>query len=430
MPEEIKADYCIVGGGIAGILLAFKLAVSGKEIVILDQGPHFTEEDRANMLLKSKESLNDFADYNDNVAPAVITPHSTADTDEQIARYTNYRLFGIGGTALHFQGIMMRPLKEDMQVKSRYGYGRDWPITYSELEPWLLHAEKEIGVSGNEDNPYASPRSEPFPMPAHPFSYFDKEIFAPALKKLGIVGHSSPFSVNSKVYNNRSACQACRACKFCPSGARYSPDRVHFPFLREQPNVRILENTSLRRLETGVNDDKIVAAQAIRITDKIPLDVQANTFILAMGGVETPRALLLSSSKGIHKDGLGNMGGQLGRGFSDHDGPLAVFDAGRNVGNRLGFETMMTDHFRINDDRRSLPTFSIFGSPAIDWINIGNAAVQWGTKDNIISLEELRNGMAQYVSLWTQTELQGNGTLELDPDNRNAKELIKRLRNE
>jgi choline dehydrogenase-like flavoprotein len=417
MPEEIKTDYCVVGGGIAGILLAYKLAASGRKIVLLDQGPHFTEEDRAKMLLQSQAELNDFADYNDNVDPLVITPHSTAETGEEIVKYTNYRLFGIGGTALHFQGIMMRPLEEDMQVKSLFGYGRDWPIPYSELEPWLLRAEKEIGVSGNNDNPYASPRSGPFPMPAHPFSYFDKEIFGPALKKLGISGHSCPFSVNSRVYNNRPACQACRACKFCPSGARYSPDRVHFPLLKEKSNVSVLENISLRKLETGINDNQIVAAHAMRIQGRIPLIVQANKFILAMGGIETPRILLLSASKGLHKDGLGNLGGQLGQGFSDHDGPLAVCDTGKNVGNRLGFETMMTDHFRINDDRRRIPTFSIFGSPATDWINIGNAAMQWATKDNIISLNELRSGMKKYISLWTQTELQGNGTLELDSDN-------------
>ena len=67
MSEEIKTDYCIVGAGIAGVVLASKLAASGKKVLILDQGPRFTEVDRFNMLQRSKEILNDFADYNDDV---------------------------------------------------------------------------------------------------------------------------------------------------------------------------------------------------------------------------------------------------------------------------------------------------------------------------------------------------------------------------
>ena len=218
MIKEIKTDYCIIGGGIAGILLASKLVSSGKKILIIDQGPRFSEEDRANFLMKGKEDINDFADYNDDVDPTIVTQLSSETSGDGVVEWTNYRLFGLGGTALHFEGIMMRPIKEDMKVKSLFGYGRDWPISYAELEPWLLEAEYEVGVSGNNDNPYASSRSGSFPMRGHSFSYFDSEIFGPALKKLGIVGHSCPRAVNSIPYQGRSGCLACRACKFCPSG--------------------------------------------------------------------------------------------------------------------------------------------------------------------------------------------------------------------
>ena len=97
---------------------------------------------------------------------------------------------------------------------------RDCPIRYDELEPWLLRAEQEVGVSGSDDNPYASPRSGPFPMAGHAFSYFDREAFGPALTRLGITGHSCARAVPTEHYRGRSECLACRACKFCPSGAR------------------------------------------------------------------------------------------------------------------------------------------------------------------------------------------------------------------
>ncbi len=414
MNEEIKTDYCIIGGGIAGILLASKLASSGKNILILDQGPRFSEEDRSNMLLKSKEDLNDFADYNDNVDADIVTPLSSASSGDQVVEWTNYRLFGIGGTALHFEGIMMRPIEEDMKVKSLYGYSRDWPISYSELEPWLLAAEYEIGVSGNDDNPYASPRSGSFPMRGHPFSYFDSKIFAPALKKIGITGHSCPRAVNSIPYRGRSACQACRACKFCPSGARYSPDRVHVPILEKHDNVKILENLSVRKLETNSKGDKIIAAHAIHVHDRSEVIIRAQNFIVAMGGVETPRMLLLSADNGIHKDGLGNMGGQLGLGFSDHDSPYITLDVGKPVGSRLGFETMISEHFRTQINRREQPSFMMLGSPAMDWFPIGNEATQWSTHDNNFSLENLRKGIPQIATITAFTEIEGKGILELD----------------
>lgn len=251
-------------------------------------------------------------------------------------------------------------------------------------------------------------------MPAHPFSYFEKEIFGPALNKLGIVGHSSPRAINSLVYKGRSACLACRACKFCPSGARYSPDRVHVPLLDKLPNVSILENISLRKLETTASGNKIIAAHTIRIKEKTPLIVRAKQFVLAIGGLETPRMLMLSSDNNKHKNGLGNMGGQLGVGFSDHPTPYITYDIGQPVGRRLGYETMFTDYFREKIDRREQPTFEFFAAPAMDIFPIGNEALNWANNNKILYLEELRANLPHMVTLTAMAELQGKGTVELD----------------
>ena len=251
-------------------------------------------------------------------------------------------------------------------------------------------------------------------MPAHAFSYFDSKIFGPALKKMGITGHSCPRAVSSLPYQGRSACLACRACKFCPSGARYSPDRIHLPLLDKQANVSILENISLRKLETDAKGNKIIAAHAIRIKEKTPITVIAKQFILAMGGVATPRMLLLSTGNGIHKNGLGNMGGQLGRGFSDHDTPYITFDVGRSVGSRLGFETMVSEHFRTNSNRKEQPTFTMFASPAMDWFPVGNEATTWSIQENILSLKNLTDRIPNMATLSIMTETEGKGFLELD----------------
>ena len=414
MGEQINTDYLIAGSGPAGAVLATKLAASGKRIVLLEQGPRFTEADRANLLVRSRANLNDFADYNDATDAAFITPHSSAPAADQTAEWSALRLFGIGGTALHFEGIMTRPRADDLQAKTLYGRGRDWPLTYEELEPWLLRAEQEVGVSGNADSRYASDRSGPFPMPAHEFSYFDQEILGPALGRLGMAGHSCPRAVNSQPYRGRSACLACRACKFCPSGARYSPDRVHIPMLEQQPNVTVLDKVSLRRLEVGPAGDRIVAAHAVWVEERTELVVQAEHFIVALGGVETPRLLLLSADGNTHGQGLGNMGGQLGRGFSDHLNPYVTYDLGRPVGSRLGFETMICDHFRAREGRAEQPGFMMFASPAMDWFPVGNEATTGEVKDGLLSLGKIRESIPHMATLSTMTEMEGDGTLELD----------------
>jgi choline dehydrogenase-like flavoprotein len=412
MTEDVRADYCIAGAGPAGLVLAAKLAATGRRIVVLDQGPSYSEADRAAALRRGVDTLNDYADYNDDASDATVTPHSSAEPEGQVVDWAAQRQFGIGGTALHFEGIMGRPRADDLRVKSLYGYGRDWPIRYDELEPWLLRAEQEVGVSGNDDNPYASPRSGPFPMAGHAFSYFDREAFGPALTRLGITGHSCARAVPTEPYRGRSECLACRACKFCPSGARYSPDRVHLPLIDGRENVTILPGLSIRQFETDPAGGRVVAAHAVRTGDATPVVIRAEQFVLALGGVETPRLLMLSE--------LGNSGGQLGQRFSDHVHPYVTFDLGHHAGSRLGFETMSTDHFREHVDRRQENTFWMLGSPAMDWFPVGVEAAMWSTRENVLSLDALRERIPRMVTLSGMVELEGNGVIELDPDTLDA----------
>ena len=42
-------------------------------------------------------------------------------------------------------------------MQSAYGVGRDWPISYEELEPYYLQAENEMGVAGPNDPAQQSP---------------------------------------------------------------------------------------------------------------------------------------------------------------------------------------------------------------------------------------------------------------------------------
>jgi glycine/D-amino acid oxidase-like deaminating enzyme len=39
LTEDLRADVCVVGAGIAGITTAYLLSREGKKVVVLDDGP-------------------------------------------------------------------------------------------------------------------------------------------------------------------------------------------------------------------------------------------------------------------------------------------------------------------------------------------------------------------------------------------------------
>jgi choline dehydrogenase-like flavoprotein len=233
------------------------------------------------------------------------------------------RVKGVGGSTLHWQGMVMRLHEADFRRRSRDGVAADWPIDYGDLRPYYQAAETELGVAGADDNPFAPPREEPHPMPAFPPSYSDS-LFAEACERLGVTMHSVPNARNSEGYDDRSACVGYGTCNpVCPSGAKYSAD-VHVR-KAEQEGARVVDRAPVQRLVPTADGDR-VAAVVYATPDGSVHRQAARQFVLACGGVETPRLLLLSRSEG-YPDGLANSSGLVGRGFMDHlfvgmSGPL------------------------------------------------------------------------------------------------------------
>src|SRR5205085_10670226 len=76
------------------------------------------------------------------------------------------RSMGVGGLAMHWGGVTPRFSPEDFRVKSLFGLGVDWPLSYEELDPFYQEAEELMGVAGEQGPPAMDPRGKPFPQPA------------------------------------------------------------------------------------------------------------------------------------------------------------------------------------------------------------------------------------------------------------------------
>jgi choline dehydrogenase-like flavoprotein len=55
----------------------------------------------------------------------------------------------------------MRFVPNDFQMRTLYGVGEDWPITYDDLEPWYVQAEEQLGVAGQQYDDDLMPLSAP-----------------------------------------------------------------------------------------------------------------------------------------------------------------------------------------------------------------------------------------------------------------------------
>jgi choline dehydrogenase-like flavoprotein len=332
-----RVDVCIIGAGPAGALVAATVAGQGHEVVVLEAGPQFDTDSRTDRMERSirpgiEKDIWDMGGERD----------AYTNDGERDYPLNTARVKGVGGSTLHWQGMVMRLHESDFEGTAGTGDDPDWPITFEELRPYYAEVERAFGVSGADDNPFAPPREAPFPLPAFPPSYSDS-LFAPACEELGISMHSVPNARNSEPYDGRSECVGYGTCQpVCPSGAKYSAD-AHIE-KATQRGARVIDRAPVQRIETDDEGDTATAA-VYATPDGETHRQEARQFVLAAGGVEIPRLLLLSQND-AHPDGLANSSGLVGRFFMDHlfAGAGGTIDQ-RTRQNHIGFLTSETHQF-------------------------------------------------------------------------------------
>jgi len=160
--RTIETDICIVGSGITAAMMAAKLAAERTaHVTVIEAGgasTPFTERTKARQR---------FVAYGES-------PWRADHLDDQNALGSAYGFspsMCVGGLAMHWGGVTPRYSPEDFRIKSLYGLGDDWPISYDDLDPFYQEAEERMGVSGEQGPPALDPRGKPFPMPALPLTY-------------------------------------------------------------------------------------------------------------------------------------------------------------------------------------------------------------------------------------------------------------------
>jgi len=268
----------------------------------------------------------------------LYTDSSTAEIGYEY-KLNASRVRALGGSTLHWGGMINRFWENDFRVASTYGLGFDWPISYSDLEPYYSRAEVELGVAGTPNHGHP-PRSQDFPMLGFPRSYGDR-FWDPVGEKLGIRFDNASHARNSRPFAGRPACAAFGVCGVCPIGARYSAD-FHVAEAERTGNATVLTETVARRIDTGA-DGRVRAIHASTLSGE-ELEIEANHYVIAAHAIETARLLLLSE--------VGNHSDQVGRNLMEHwYAGAGGFTEEKAYPGQTGFVTQECSHWYEGQDR-------------------------------------------------------------------------------
>lgn len=273
-------DVIIVGTGAGGGTLAYKLAPTGKKILILERGDFMPleEQNRSNVDVFKRERYH--------------APEQWYDSSgEPFSPQMNY---AIGGNTKIYGAALLRLRAGDFErVKHQSGVSPEWCLKYADLEPYYTEAEALYQVHGQAKRDPSDPdRSADYPFPAVSHDPQIEEIYT-AIAQQGL--HPSPLPLGLTRQEDD------------PTNDSEVSGVV--PALKH-PNVTVKTNAKVTCLHTNPSGQTVKAVEA-EIGGQSYLFL-ADIVVLSCGAVNSA-ALLLRSGNDRHPKGLANSSDQVGR---------------------------------------------------------------------------------------------------------------------
>jgi choline dehydrogenase-like flavoprotein len=334
MATQEKVDVAIVGAGPSGSIFADVLARAGKKVVILEFGPDW--------------------DYKQFVSSEIWGKRLKHAPRFQLAGRHNpghggNAGWGTGGAMIHFFANWPRLHPNDFRVRSQYGKGLDWPISYDDLSPYYDRIAQDVGISGDaaaERRWY--PVGKDYPMP--PLKTFRAaEIFSKAFASRGIPLAPMPTAINSTEYRGRPACVNCGWCDVgCAIGAAASPLVNHLPEARKH-GAEVRPFSYVTRVLTNPSGDRVTGVEYY--DDRREQHVQpAGVVVLAAYSAEVPR-IMFNSATEKHPNGLSNRNELVGKYLTCHStaNVWALFD--EDMQNHMGTAANQLMSYETYDKR-------------------------------------------------------------------------------
>lgn len=299
-------DIAIIGSGAGGGTLAYALAASGKKILILERG---------DWLRREKENWDPKAVF---VKERYHTRELWYDQhDKPFRPGTNYY---VGGNTKVYGAVLLRLREQDFgEVRHYDGISPAWPLSYADFAPYYTRAEQLYGVHGQRgSDPTEPPSADPYPFPSVRHEPRIQEV-VDGLEQQGLKPFPLPVGVRLDEENPlRSLCIKCDTFDGFPClvDGKYDSDTTCIRPILGHPNVTLVRNTMVTRLETDASGRSVSVIHAEQNGE--PVQYRADIVVVAAGAVNSA-ALLLRSASERHPNGLANGSDQVGRNYMAHN---------------------------------------------------------------------------------------------------------------
>ncbi|MBW4696056.1 MAG: GMC family oxidoreductase [Lyngbya sp. HA4199-MV5] len=278
-------DVIIIGTGAGGGTLAYKLAPTGKKILILERGDFMPleEQNRSNVDVFRKERYH--------------APEQWYDlAGEPFSPQTNY---AVGGNTKIYGAALLRLRERDFEaVEHQEGLSPEWGLNYQDFEPYYTEAEQLYKVHGQAaDDPTEPTHSAEYPYSAVAHEPQIQEV-VDAIAQQGLHPTALPLGLTRQEddpTNDAEVSGISPALKF--------------------PNVTLKTNAKAMYLHTN-ESGKIVKAVQAEVNGKPHLFL-CDLVAVSCGAINSA-ALLLRSANEAHPNGIANRSDLVGRNLMKH----------------------------------------------------------------------------------------------------------------
>ncbi|KAI1409708.1 GMC oxidoreductase [Hypoxylon sp. FL1857] len=266
---DLIADYVVVGGGLAGCVIASRLSQNNKDVILLEAGPDPSDNPAIEFFLSGLSLQGGELDY-------AYPSEPVATTVDRVHHLSAGKALG-GGTVINFGG-WLRGDAADYDEWAEVAGDKHW--SYEGLKPWFVKSE-------NFYDSGADPQEHGFDGPMHVTSIAAAEkgqrkhplrdIVKNAWAELGVSYNRDRKNGVSTGVNEMH--------ENCSKEGRRQPSHVAYPL----NHVKVFTNTSVYR----VTFDDAKKATGVELVGGRKVAARKQVIISA-GSYQTPKILMLS----------------------------------------------------------------------------------------------------------------------------------------